>query len=142
MKLLPAVGAAFLVWFLVTKKSAESLSYYFKGFSLSFDGITPVLKITIAIQNITNRNFNITGFTGNLFAGDVFIGNVSNIDPVVVEKGKETLYVLNVRLSLVSLVSDIISKIVQKEGLDYSLYLVGTLNAEGVLIPVNFNFTV
>lgn len=142
MKLIPVVGAGLLAWWLLTKKSIDALNYYFKGISFDFDGITPVIKLTLAIQNIANRSFNVTGFTGVLYAGSKSIGNVSQFNPVVIMPHSETLYSVNIRLSPIALVSDIVAKIAQKQGLEYELNLIGTLNAEGLLIPVNFKFVI
>lgn len=142
MKLVPLIGAGLLAWYLFTKKSVESINYYFRSFSLDFDGITPVIKITLAVQNISNRQFNITGFTGVLYAGDKVLGNVSQFNPVVIMPTKETFYTINVRLSPIALVSDIVSKITQGTGLSYDLRIIGTMNAEGLLVPVSLNFVI
>lgn len=130
------------VFYLLMKKKVANLNYYLKGFDLSFDGITPVLNLSLVVQNVNNTGFNVKSFVGLLYVGTARIGNVYGFTPVRIALSSETPVNIQVRLSPLAIVSDIVSRIVQKSGLSYELTLIGNLNAEGFVIPVNLNFAV
>lgn len=143
MKNLVLIGGGLLAYYIFkSKRQAENLNYYFKSFSLSFDGITPVLKINIVIQNINNSSLKIKAIEGDLLNNSTVIGKVYNFDPVTINPASQTDYSFNIRLLVLPVVSDIISKILQGDGLQYNLSVIGNINAESFIFPFKFNFNV
>ena len=141
-KIIPVVGIGAILYYLFSRKAAESLGYIFSGVSFHFDGITPVLDITLRVQNVNNRTFNINGFVGQLYSGSEKIGQVYSFTPVVVSPLSSTPVTFSVRLSAIGIVADIIKRIQTKQGFNYQLRLVGSLNAEGFILPVDEVFSV
>lgn len=140
MKLAPLAVGGVVLYILLTKRSAESLKYYFKSFSLRFDGITPIFRIKLMLLNGSNQTFQIQSVVGNLSVGNQVIGNVYSFDPVKILANSQQEYSFDVRLNIFSIVSDLIDKINNGTGLSYQVNMNGTMNAEGFMIPVNFNF--
>lgn len=140
MKLAPLAVGGVVLYILLTKRSAESLKYYFKSFSLRFDSITPIFRIKLMLLNGSNQTFQIQSVVGNLSVGNQVIGNVYSFDPVKILANSQQEYSFDVRLNIFSIVSDLIDKINNGTGLSYQVNMNGTMNAEGFMIPVNFNF--
>lgn len=142
MKLAPIAVGGVLLYIFLTKRSAESLKYYFKSFSLRFDGITPIFRINLMLLNGSNQTFQIQSVVGNLSVGNQVIGNVYSFTPVKILANSQQQYSFDVRLNIFSIVSDLIDKINNGTGLSYQVNMAGTMNAEGFMIPVNFNFAI
>jgi len=140
--ILLAGGAALVTYFLLAKKQAVNiLNYYVKGISINFDGFTPVLTINLAIQNVSNQSFTIKSLTGLLYNNGKEIGNINSFDVLEVPPVSEVYYKINVRLNLISVVSDLISVIQQKSGATQNLSINAWINAGGLITPININYS-
>lgn len=139
--LIPA--AALVAWLvLAQKKALNLLNYIIQGVGLSWEGITPILNITLLIQNVSNENYTINSFVGNLYSGSTLIGNVSSFTPTQVLPSSQTLYNLKIRLSLIGVVSDLVALINQGSGIAQNLTLNGYVNASGIVAPVIITYKI
>lgn len=142
-KIVFAGVAATIVYFLLAKKQAVNLlNYFINGVSIDFEGLTPVLKLSIAIQNVSSVSFTIKSVVGTLYNNGKEIGTVSSFNTLLVPPISQVPYKLNIRLSLLSIVSDLIMVLQQKSGATQKLTFAGWVNAEGLLTPVNLDFTI
>lgn len=142
MKALKILAVAGIAYFLLLKKAANNLRYYFKGVGIDFDGITPILNISLGVANGSNQKINIRSVVGDVYAGQSYLGTVTAFNPVILLPFSENTINLKVRLSFIGLVSDIIKKIQNKGGVSYELRFVGIAYAEGFNIPLNLKFAV
>src|SRR5688572_25979107 len=108
----------------LTAAAAIAFSFFMKGraaktltflpgavHSVSFDGTTPVIEFDLIIQNPSNRGFNIMGLSGNLTVNDFQVGNFTSYRQTFVRPLANTSYRLNVRLSILGIVNDLIRAI-------------------------------
>lgn len=139
--LLGIAGIAAAMYF-STKKAVGLLNYYISKVELSFSGATPILRLTIGIQNPSNETFQINSFVGNLLANGYVIGNVSSFEKLTIGPASLGLYKLTVRLSLIGVVSDIVNAIQQGSGTTQTITFKGAVNASGLLAPVNLQYKI
>src|SRR5574337_399054 len=138
------IPAGLLIAWLVfaQRRAINLLNYLIEGVSLSFDGITPVLNLEIEVQNVSNENYTINSFVGALYSGQTLIGNVSTFTPVKILPSSQTKMTLQIRLSLISVVSDLVNLIRQGSGIAQTLTLNGYINASGIVAPIMITYKV
>jgi len=73
------------------------------------DGITPIATFGLMIQNPSSQSFTIKSLAGNISANGFRIGSVSSFIPLTIRPNSQQIYLLNIRLSLIGVVSDIIA---------------------------------
>ncbi len=124
-----------------SKQSAGTLNFYPASLkSLSFDGITPVLSVGVAVQNPSNQNYQVRAIVGNLYANGNLIGNVSNFTVVNVAAAAQTIYPLQIRLSLLGIVQNIIDAF-NGNGLHVNAELQANANVNGFVVPIKIQYT-
>lgn len=139
--LLIAGGA--VAYALINKgKALQSLNFYPKGVrAIKMDGITPVVTIALAVQNTSGQQAVLRSFAGNLFANNYFIGNVSSYTQTTIRPNAETVLVINVRLSVIGIVSDIL-KAFNGQGLSQVMELQAKANVDNFQVPINIKYKV
>jgi len=145
MRLSPIIlgAGAFLAYRLVTKGyGISTLNYYIQKLSLSWDGATPILYITLGIQNPSSASMEVRSFSGNLYANDYLVGNVSTFRLTEIKANSQTFFVVAARLSILGIVSDLINIINGQSSLQQTLKLTGTLNVDGVPVPVSLTYKI
>lgn len=95
----------------------------------------------LAVQNTSSGDFTMNSMTGNLYANDYFIGNVSSFTPVTIKANGETIVNLSVRMSLLGIVNDIINAF-QNNSTTQELELSGTINVDNFQVPLNIKYKV
>lgn len=108
---------------------------------ISFDGVTPVMKIGIAIQNTSGQNMVLRSFAGNVYANGYLIGNVSNFIPVAIRPNGQTLLTVNTRLSILGIVQDIIAAF-RGEGIRQTFELDARANVDNYQLPIKIKYSV
>lgn len=108
---------------------------------ISFDGITPVVTLGLAIQNPSGQSFTINSLVGNVTANGTLIGNVSSFNPVYVRANSQQIYYLNVRMSLLGIVNDII-KAFNGNGISQELKFSAYANVSNYTIPITITYKV
>lgn len=108
---------------------------------ISFDGITPVVTLGLAIQNPSGQSFTVSSIVGNVTANGTLIGNVSSFNPIYVKANSQQVYYLNVRLSLLGIVNDII-KAFNGGGIGQQFVFSAYVNANNFTIPLTITYKV
>lgn len=137
------VGGALLAYNAFAKGTAlKTLNFYPKKVdSLKFDGATPVITFSLAVQNTSNQNLVVKSLVGNLYANDFLIGNISMFRPVRVSPNSETVLSLTIRLSLLGVVQDII-RAFSNGGLQQNLDFDARANVDGYNIPIRIKYKI
>ena len=135
--------AAVAAWFLYTQKKAIGmLSYSIQSVGLNFDGLTPILRLNILVQNVSQEAFVINAFVGNLVSNGDTIGTMSLFGQYAVPAASQSILPIDVRLSLIGVVSDIVNVIQKGSGIAQNVSLTGYVNASGVVAPVNLTYKI
>lgn len=136
-------GAGFLAYKAFSKtQSAGTLNFYPASIkNIQMDGVTPVLTLGLAIQNPSSQTYIIKAVVGSLYANNILIGNVSSYVPKQVIATGQTIYPLNIRLSLLGIVQDILQAF-QGGGVQQRLELNAYANVDDFNIPIKLNYTI
>lgn len=137
------VGGALLAYNAFTKANAlQTLNFYPKGVSgISFEGVTPIIKLNLAIQNTSNQQMVIRSLAGNLFANGFLIGNVSSYNVLAIRPNAESIFSITVRLSLLGVVQDIIDAI-KGNGFSQEIEFQARANVDRYNIPINIKYSI
>lgn len=108
---------------------------------IGMDGITPVAVLGLVVQNPSDQSFTLKSFVGNVYANGYLIGNVSNFINTVIAPNQATIYNLQVRLSILGVVQDIIAAF-NGTGITQYIELKSYANVNNFTIPVNITYKV
>jgi LEA14-like dessication related protein len=137
------IGAAVAAYFLYVQKQAIGLLNYVIGsVALSFNGLTPVLKINVLIQNVSNQSFTVTSFVGNVNVAGSSIGSMSSFTEVVIPPASQVTYPVYATLNLLGAVSDLVNLIQSGSGTSTTITLKGFVNANGIVAPVSLDYKI
>ncbi len=121
-------------------KASDTLNYYPAGLPrIRFEGATPVLTIGLAAQNVSNQRFTIRSIAANVSANGFLVGNVSYWLPQVIEPRSQSVLTLDIRLSLLAVVNDIINA-VQTGEISQEITLKGWVNVDGFQSPLEMKY--
>lgn len=138
------IGAgAVVAYSLIRKKAAGGNLVFFAGGVQGFawEGMEPVINISISVQNTSNQSFTIKSFAGNLFSDGFYIGNLSSFVPQTIGPNSQATITLAARLQMISVVNDII-KAIQSANFQKTIELKAMANVDNLQIPVNQKFNV
>jgi hypothetical protein len=91
------------------QNAAGTLNFYPSTVKdLYIENARPVIVLGLAAQNTSNQSFTINSFAGNLYANGYLVGNVSNFTTQTIERNKETIIELTVRMGVLGVVNNII----------------------------------
>jgi LEA14-like dessication related protein len=138
------LGASAVVAYSLFRKSAAlgRLNFYPEVVrDLQFDGITPVITVGLAAQNTSNQNFDVKSLAGNVYSNSYLVGNVSLFQAVTIPANQQVLLLVNMRMSLLGIVDDIINAI-QTGNTTQKLDLEAYANVDDLQIPVNISYKV
>lgn len=130
MVVLLAGAAGLYFWNL--SKAASNLIYYpgsVTGFRL--DGISPIIEVTLIVQNTNNVSFSLNSMAGNVLLNDTVVGNIANFTRVEIPGNSQVPIPITLILQPIALVGDIISIITGGVG-KKDLRIHGTVNANGI----------
>ena len=144
-KWLLALGGGIAIWFALKARALSNLIFSpgtVQG--IQFDGISPVIQITVLVQNTAGVPVTLLSMAGNVFTADAgsstLIGNISTFQPVTVPGNSSALVVLNVRMRLLGIVNDVIAAFQTR---NYTKVLDFRCSANvGMLLPVPVNFKI
>jgi len=138
-------GALTLVALTAAKALNNSLNFVIKGLKLGWEGISPTVEISIAIQNTTPASFSINAIIGTVYLNGSKIGDVSNFTAVTVTGVGETIYPIKVRVGLLGVadqVNDIIDIINGSRGIAANLRFVGSVNVANIPYPIDISYNI
>lgn len=133
-----------LVGYSLLRKSAAigTLNFYPADVKdISFDGLTPVMTLGIAVQNTSNQNFTINSFAANVSTNTYLVGNVSDFIPMQVPANAPSIIYVKVRLSILGIVNDII-RAWQTSGIKQDILLSGYVNVDNLQQPISLKYTI
>lgn len=135
--------AAIAGYALLAKKSASgSLVFYPASVrNIKFQGSTPIMTVGLVIQNPTNQKFVVKSLAGNLFANNYLVGNLSSFQTTEILPNSEVILYVEIRLSLISIVNDII-RAFQFGNFSQDLLLKATANVDNYPVPLTLNYKV
>lgn len=140
--LIAGAGGLILATFLLKGRAFSRLNFVSAKVSkFYFDGVTPVLVITVTAQNTSSVPLLVNSLTANLYAdtSNTYVGNVSSFQPVSISANALTEIPLTVRLSPVNLVSQLI-QVVEYGHFSMPLMIDGFANIGGSQIGFNLPF--
>ncbi len=144
MKLLPTVGIAAAVLFLLSKLSfagnASRLNYTISGMNLSYSGLNLVVLLNLVIQNPTNQTFNVAAIVANVTLNGQPVGNVAGFQPVNVLPTSQASVPLTVTVSDLALITTLVNIMNGTAGVSALLHLTGTVNANATNIPIDVQY--
>jgi hypothetical protein len=138
------VGAVLIGYNLFAKKTAAGTLNFLPGqfHGIGTDGGTPVLSVGVLIQNTSNQSYQLNSLAGNVYAnnsGNVYtVGNVSTFTRQTIYPNNQEEIIVDMRLSLTGIVSDLINSISSGFGQDISFK--GYANVDGLQIPILINY--
>lgn len=100
------------------------------------EGLTPIMTLALAVQNTSNQSFTVNSMAGELYANNIYLGNVSSFNPVEVRPNTEQVIDIRVRLSLIGIVNDILQGIKNKT-FNQDLELDSVANIDNLQVPIN-----
>jgi LEA14-like dessication related protein len=109
------------------------------GFSML--GSTPIVSITLVVQNTSNTSLTVDSLAGNVSSNGTLIGNVSNFSPVLVPGNSQISMPVSLMLQPIGVVNDIIRSF-QNSNFAQDIKLSGFANVNGFQLPVNIEFNV
>jgi len=113
VKPLLLTAAGLIAYTIFAKANAlQRLTFYPGSVSgLRFDGVTPVVRVGILVQNTGNQQMQIRAFAGNVWANDQLIGNVSSYGTLTIPPRQQILYYTDLRLFPLGIVNNIVQAI-------------------------------
>jgi LEA14-like dessication related protein len=137
-----AAGALIAYRLFASGKTMKSLRFFPKKvYDIKMEGITPVLKLGLGVQNISNESLELKSLIGNVFCNDIEIGRVNLISPTKINASSETILILSVRLSLLGIVQDLI-KAFKGGGWKKKIVIKAMANVDRWNIPINVSYTI
>lgn len=112
------------------------LNYFMEKPSGRWDGGSIIIYLPIAIQNVSSASYTIRGFTGTLYANGYEISNISTFQLQVIKPHAQSRFTIAARLFWIPVIQDIANILFGGGGLSQELKLTGTVNLEGVPVPV------
>lgn len=109
--------------------------------SMDFVGSTPVLVLSVILQNTSRESILVTSFAANAYSENTLIGNVSSFTPVVIPDSGSIEVDLTLVLQPINLVNTIISAF-QYKNFQKTVRLEGYANISGLQVPVDLSFTI
>lgn len=136
-------GAGVLLYSLLRKSAAgDDLVFYAKGIrALRFEGSTPVLEMNLGVGNTSNQSFTINAIAGNLYTNGTYIGYVSNFNPVTIPPVKEAILPINIRMSLIGAVSQLIEGLTNGSW-SQDLELDLKTNVDNLVVPISIKYKI
>ena len=128
--------------------AAGKLQFFVSKVALRFSGLTPILDFILGIQNPTNETLRVGSIVGQLFINGDFCANISGYQLTDVKNYATSYFPISARLSTSGLITQVVQIVegVIDNGVNslanQVLTFRGTVNAEGVSVPLNFNYKV
>lgn len=144
------IGLAAFVGYSVLNKSqaADKLGFIVQKTGLRFEGLTPILDITIGIQNPTNETLTVRSVFGDVYINNIYVANVYSFSYVTIQRFGVTPLRISARLSLAGLFGEVKSIIQAITNgtfaaiLNQTIKFKGMVHAEGVRLPLDFEYKV
>lgn len=106
------------------------------------DGITPVMKLGLSIQNTNNQPFTLNSLAGEVYSNNYLIGRLGTFQSQTINGNSETVIYVDCRLSLLGIVNDMLDAIRNKTfSQAIELEMVANIdNVQFVIPDIKFKF--
>jgi LEA14-like dessication related protein len=139
-----ALGAVGLVAAVLWSKARAAGTLIFQPGrvqNLYFDGVSPVIQLSLVVQNTSSSGFTLESLAGNILSDGYIIGNFSNFQPIHINANSETVVPISIRLGMIGLVQDLITSFTTGD-FTKRVTLQGFVNAGFVRAPINVSFEI
>jgi hypothetical protein len=146
VKLLPALALAAVGIYVISKLAAfgvaSRLNLFISSYSMSLNGITPVVTLGVTAQNVTSEALQFGALAGNAYLNGTLIGNVSGFTPVNIAAQSQTVIPLTIVINATAVISDVVSLLNGTAGTSVALEVKGTANVSNLVLPVDITYNV
>jgi LEA14-like dessication related protein len=137
------VGAGLILWSFISKSNViNSLRILINRIHVEFSGLSPVITLYIVVQNPTNDTFTIYSLAGDVYVNGNFVGNVSNFTKFTVERNSQLEVPIVLKLSIVSLISQVVDIVTGKSAAGGTVQLRGNINLDNQQFPVDIAYKI
>lgn len=135
--------AGLVAWgLLAAKRASGALNYYVSKVALSFEGVTPVLRLDITTQNPSNHSFIIKSIAGDLLVDGQKVGNASVFQTITIPETSVQIIPVYVRLSPLAVVSDLVRIITQGSGIPKEISFKGFINVNDIVADLDLTYKI
>lgn len=117
----------------------KNLSFNIASIQPSFQGLTPYLKIVFQIANPTADSLTVHAVTGDVYVNGDLVGFAQNLQALNITPYSSVQYSVNVKLSAIPLILEIIQMLQGKTGVQANVRVVGTVTVENVPFPLDLS---
>jgi hypothetical protein len=146
VKLLPAIALAAAGLYVVSKLAAfgvaSRLNLFISSYSMSLNGITPVITLGVTAQNVTSEAIQFGALAGNAYLNGTLIGNVSGFTPVNIAPQSQAVIPLTIIVNATALISDVTALLTGTAGTSVALEVKGSANVSNLVLPVDITYNV
>lgn len=136
------IGGVIAYHFWEKSRAAKAMNFFPAGVQqIKFDGATPVITLALSAHNASSQEMTVNAVDLNLTANGTYVGNASSFVPQTILANSQTTVFVDIRLSLLSVVNDII-KAFQYGNFSQVIRLTGVANVDNIQVPIDMNFTV
>lgn len=139
-----ALGTVGLIgWMLYAKGRAAGTLILRPGRvdNIFFDGISPVLQLSLIVQNTSSSGFTVESMAGEVLSDGYIIGNFSNFSPIQVNGNSQVTIPITLRLGMVGLIQDLITSF-NTGDFTKQIKLQGFVNAGFIRAPIDTSFLI
>lgn len=140
--ILTGIAALLGLGAMAQKRAAGFISYFLRNLAIAFEGATPILRLTVAVQNPTNQEFVIKSIAGFVYADTEKIGTISMFETVIVRANSSQDLNLFVRLNASAVASDLIALISRGSGIPQKVEVKAIVNANGFVSDMTLTYNV
>ena len=137
------LGALGLLVFGFTRKIQGAGTLNFlpnKVDSLAWDGTTPVLTVSVSVQNTSNQSYLISSIVGSIYSNTIKISDISFFQPFTSQPNSNMLVSVDARLFALQIVNDIIRSF-SSGSFTQNIRFIGYANVDGYQLPLDISYT-
>lgn len=95
------------------------------------------IKLDVALKNNTNTVVNLDSIVGVISVNNQIIGNVNYTTPLTIEANKTTILTISTNIINSTFLIELLQLIQNKNAI---VNFKGTLNAQGLIVPINYDY--
>lgn len=137
------IAGGVVIYLYEQSKAAGNLTFFPGNITgIGNEGITPVVKADLIIQNPSNVDFTVSAVAANVYDNGYLVGNISNFNTVGIPHTSQITYPINIRLQLIGIANDLINALTGGGGGSHTLTVDGTVNGNGVQLPLKLEYKI
>jgi hypothetical protein len=112
--------------------------------SIGWQWLSPVITISLIVQNTSNHSFNLLSIAGDLYSvksdNDYLLGHISDFTSQTIAPNSETVVDVAVRLELLGIVSDLFNSV--NTGIAQTIHLSALANVDQIQVPLEYDYQI